>query len=605
MLQASGERLKVETNMRHVWNFCDSAWRTGGRGDVLQPFYLLYVLHAWRQMKVKKSLSFEAFYQGELTGGRLQETLEALAEGHQLFRYYLETERTLNSFKMEQLTTVFAFLTNNPTLPKVFETLGHLSDRFHGGEWNLVSDGLAKLAIRLVGKDANRIYAPFTQSLNFQYFHPTKKYFLEDTHDSRLVVELMKNLDELNVCFSLANALKSPSFKKKEASHLLEEFDACLAFPPFMTMERHAEFVENDKFNRFKNFRGRGGLEIAYAEHLLAQTKGRAIILTPVGLTFRSGIEQGFRRDLVDRNLVEAVIQLPPNLLQRTNIESTLLLLNRRKSNDEVMFINLRGEEFQLRINRKNDLTNIEKVLQIFEGRESIDGITRMVRSAEIAANNFSFAVDRYVLDSDAQKIQSLLQEFPTVQLGKIALLRRAQVLPEVEDGEEVPEVSPSDLPDYGFVIPKGKRTRKIDTDSNRFQTYELKPFDVLLSTKGTIGKVGIVGDEDRFLASQAFQIIRPKKPEDAKYLYLFFKSDVGQALLNQFTVGSMMPQIPTSALRNLEIPWLDEKSRKEKCQAFEEEECLHKEIEKMQAKVERLYKEFLLPSKMKEKENH
>jgi restriction endonuclease S subunit len=80
-----------------------------------------------------------------------------------------------------------------------------------------------------------------------------------------------------------------------------------------------------------------------------------------------------------------------------------------------------------------------------------------------------------------------------------------------------------------------------------------------------------------------------------AKYLYLLFKSKLGQAILNRFASGSVMPQIPANALENMEIPWPSAKEREKFLQAFDEEEKINKDIEELRAKLNSLHENFLI----------
>lgn len=100
----------------------------------------------------------------------------------------------------------------------------------------------------------------------------------------------------------------------------------------------------------------------------------------------------------------------------------------------------------------------------------------------------------------------------------------------------------------------------------NRLDTYKLEPYDVLLSTKGTIGKVAIIGKIDKpMIASQAIQVIRLKedKEEKAIILYMFLKSNIGQTILSSITSGTVMPQISTVEVKSLGIPKLTEENEK------------------------------------------
>ena len=73
--------------------------------------------------------------------------------------------------------------------------------------------------------------------------------------------------------------------------------------------------------------------------------------------------------------------------------------------------------------------------------------------------------------------------------------------------------------------------------------------YDILLSSKGTVGKVALIGEiKELLIASQAIQVIRLNnvsdgKKEDAIVLYMFLKSDIGQAMLKQLLCHRYPPK--------------------------------------------------------------
>lgn len=54
---------------------------------------------------------------------------------------------------------------------------------------------------------------------------------------------------------------------------------------------------------------------------------------------YRGGAEEKIRRYLVERNVVDAVIALAPDLFFGTNIATCVLILRKNKSDSRVLFI--------------------------------------------------------------------------------------------------------------------------------------------------------------------------------------------------------------------------------------------------------------------------
>ena len=141
-------------------------------------------------------------------------------------------------------------------------------------------------------------------------------------------------------------------------------------------------------------------------------------------------------------------------------------------------------------------------------------------------------------------------------------------------------------------------KNKKIGSQEKRLDTYELEPYDVLLSTKGTIGKVAIIGDITKpMIASQAIQVIRIKDKEKQKKaisLYMYLKSDLGQTILSSLVAGVAMPQISTLEIKKLNVPNLKKEDEEKLLLNFNSETEMYNQITILENKVKQLHNEFL-----------
>jgi len=96
----------------------------------------------------------------------------------------------------------------------------------------------------------------------------------------------------------------------------LMKFDIVVANPPFSLDKWGAENAEKDRFNRFHRGvppKGRG--DYAFISHMLEvayEKTGKVAVIVPHGVLFRGGSEGKIRRQLLEENIVDAVIGLPP-----------------------------------------------------------------------------------------------------------------------------------------------------------------------------------------------------------------------------------------------------------------------------------------------------
>ena len=111
-------------------------------------------------------------------------------------------------------------------------------------------------------------------------------------------------------------------------------YDRVIANPPFSLDEWGRDVAESDGYGRF-----RFGLppktkgDFAFVQHMVAvlNNSGRLGVVMPHGVLFRGAAEGKIRQGLLQEDLFEAVIGLPPNLFYGTGIPASILVLNRDK----------------------------------------------------------------------------------------------------------------------------------------------------------------------------------------------------------------------------------------------------------------------------------
>ncbi len=106
------------------------------------------------------------------------------------------------------------------------------------------------------------------------------------------------------------------------------------------------------------------------------------------------------RRDLVDADLIEAVVQLPSDMFFGAGIPACWLVLNRAKSSSRrgrVLLID--ASELFERIDTKNVLRDdaIERIAAAYRSDDAEDGFSAFVATDEIAAHRYNLTVRRYV----------------------------------------------------------------------------------------------------------------------------------------------------------------------------------------------------------------
>ena len=71
---------------------------------------------------------------------------------------------------------------------------------------------------------------------------------------------------------------------------------------------------------------------------------GRMAVVLPHGVLFRGASEGKIRRQLVEMNLLDAVIGLPANLFYGTGIPACILVFKKNRARRDVLFIDASGD---------------------------------------------------------------------------------------------------------------------------------------------------------------------------------------------------------------------------------------------------------------------
>ena len=219
------------------------------------------------------------------------------------------------------------------------------------------------------------------------------------------------------------DTLRSPKLLTENGK--LMEFDIVIANPPFSLKNWGYEEAQNDPYRRFRfGIPPKGYGDYAFVQHMIATltARGRAGVVLPHGALFRGGAEGKIRKGILEEDLVEAVIGLPPNLFFGTGIPACLFIMNKDKSKErrgKVFFLYgandfLEGKN-QNRI-RKGD---IEKIVTAFREYKSVDKYCRPVSLDEIRANDYNLNITRYVDVTEVEgevDVQKVLNELSSLK---------------------------------------------------------------------------------------------------------------------------------------------------------------------------------------------
>lgn len=222
--------------------------------------------------------------------------------------------------------------------------------------------------------------------------------------------------NESNHRIEWGDTLRSP--KLLDADGNLLRFDVVVANPPFSLEKWGHESVLEDPFQRFsRGIPPRTKGDYAFILHMIESMRldsGRMAVVVPNGVLFRGAAEGMIRRQLVQENLLDAVIGLPEKLFYGTGISAAILIFRRSKRDDKILFIDA-SKEFQDGKNQ-NQLRphDLQRILATYRARESVQGYAYLATPADLLANEYNLNISRYVhtqLDQAAIDFLSLRAE--------------------------------------------------------------------------------------------------------------------------------------------------------------------------------------------------
>ena len=552
---------------------------------------VIYILRAWKKLSlvdknIPRELSFSTFNNSIDINllNEFQDTIDKLSSYNNVFKLFKMQSDFLNILTEEEFRQILKLVVLEDTFPNVNEAF-----YFDSKKDLSIPNQIVEFATKLLTTQCSKIYAPFNKSYNVAYFTEAKIYAESLNYEEAFIVELMNILDEKNIDFKNTDILTNPTYREDNE---LIQYECVVSFPPFSQI-RENDFFYQDMYNRFKIQKGKL-LDVPHFEHILSQTKQEAVVLVHVGFTYRSGAEELFRQYIIDNNWLDAIIQLPPNLHSATSIETTFFIINKEKKDNKIYFFNLKESRFLIRNGRKIILNNIENIIELYKRKRINDNYSALITRDKIIENNYSLAIDRYIISKEIVEMKKKLSNYQLTKLENIATIKKSQLFKDETIGQETWVISPSDFSQSYYTKECGKKIY-ISEQYNKYETYKLMQNDILLSTKGTIGNVAIVGEISKpVLASQAIEIIRLKDKNKAIELYMFLKSNIGQALLMQLVSGTAMPQISTKELRKLIVPSFTYTQREKIINNFTIEKDMFDEMQTIQRRIENLHNNFL-----------
>ena len=181
-------------------------------------------------------------------------------------------------------------------------------------------------------------------------------------------------------------------------------FSLCLtsANPPY-SQSWDPKNKENDPRFAGYGLAPKSKADYAFLLHDLFHLKpdGIMAIVLPHGVLFRGGEEGEIRRNLIERNNIDAIIGLPANIFFGTGIPTIIMILRQKRENTDVLIVDAsKGFEKEGK-NNKLRACDIRKIVDTVTKRLEVANYSRRVSLEEIRRNDYNLNIPRYVDSSE------------------------------------------------------------------------------------------------------------------------------------------------------------------------------------------------------------
>jgi type I restriction enzyme M protein len=185
------------------------------------------------------------------------------------------------------------------------------------------------------------------------------------------------------------------------------QFDAVVMNPPYSAhWDNDDSRLSDPRFRDFGALAPKTKADYAFLLHGLYHLKptGTMGIVLPHGVLFRGAKEGAIRKQLIDKNLIDAVIGLPANIFYSTSIPTLILVLKKNKTTDDILFIDASNDFTKSK--NQNVLTedNITKIVDTYTKREDVDKYAHVATLDEIKENEYNLNIPRYVDTFEEEK---------------------------------------------------------------------------------------------------------------------------------------------------------------------------------------------------------
>ena len=281
-----------------------------------------------------------------------------------------------------------------------------------GGEEFYTPINICDIVSRILDNDINKPYSVYDAAagsgsllLNVYKSLQVSKIYGQEINPRNFNLARMNfiinGVDYDDFDLKLGDSLENPQ-------HLREKFDVIVSQIPFSSKwSSDKKFLNDERFAPAGKLPPKSKADFAFIEHMLYHLKSDGVMLAvvPKGLLFRGASEVKIRRHLIEElNCIDAVIDLPLNILMKTSVDVCMLVFKKsRKADDKILFVDSSSKSTGFESSSLKEILN--KIFKVYKDKSEIEGFSSNASLKEVEANGYNLNISRYV---DASKKDSL-----------------------------------------------------------------------------------------------------------------------------------------------------------------------------------------------------
>ena len=309
------------------------------------------------------------------------------------------------------------------------------SEGKHGGEF-YTPRSIVRLLVEMLEPYKGRIYDPACGSGGM--FVWSEKFVQEHSGRTGDIAIYGQELNETTWRLAKMNmAIRGIDADLRRGDTLYDDkfpdlkADYVIANPPFNISDWGQEQLQNDIRWKY-GLPPKGNANYAWIQHFiyhLAPTGTAGFVLANGSMSSQSSGEGEIRKELLEADLVDAIVTLPSQLFFNTGIPACLWFVSRNRTNRSGKTLFIDGRNLGKMITRRNreltdeDITNVATLYHNFKAQndkyEDIAGFAKVATLDEIKEHDYVLTPGRYVgsevVEEDdeafAEKMQRLTAE--------------------------------------------------------------------------------------------------------------------------------------------------------------------------------------------------